>query len=234
MNFSNLNKTALTIALTVGVLSACGGGGDATSPAETTTTPPATTGGTPTPTPEPTPAPTPTSRFDYVPNGSGGNYGLNCVKDNTTGLIWEGKNPANSSLHFVGRTYTHFDSTTALQKRVGASAPVAPTLAEVNAASNSIGLQNATNAEALCGFTNWRMPTVAELSSLQDTTVSAVSGGPAINVTWFAFTLEKNYWASDAWSFADGGWVVGFQSGGGVGGNGRSSAISQGVRLVRN
>ncbi len=194
-----------TIGLATVLLTACGGSGDATAPTETPTptpTPAVTPEPTPMPpatgTPAPTPAAEPTTGYGFVPDGSGGNYGLNCVKDYATGLIWEGKNPANSSLHFVGRTYTNFDSTGALQKKVDTAAPVAPTPTEINAATNSIGLKNATNAEALCGFTDWRLPTVAELYTLGDTSLSSVDGGLAIDRTWFATTNAGFYWSSDS------------------------------------
>jgi hypothetical protein len=192
-----------TLGFAAVLLTACGGGGDATTPTESPTPTPTPVGtpepsSTPTGTPAPIPAAEPTTGYGFVPNGSGGNYGLNCVKDYATGLIWEGKNPANSSLHFVGRTYTNFDSTTASQKQVGTASPVAPTATEVNAATNSVGLKNATNTEALCGFTDWRLPTVAELYTLGDTSLSSADGGLAIDRTWFGTTNSGSYWSSDS------------------------------------
>ena len=172
----------------VASLVACGGGGDASNPTNLTPialqTPPA-----PTPIFEPTPALP--SHYHYVPNGSGGNYGLNCVYDSNTGLIWEGKNPNPSSLNYVGRRYTNLDSITAHQISVHASTPAVPTPDEVNAATNSIGFQNRMNKAAFCGFTNWRLPSSAELNSLKESTPVRV---PKINLTWFPYTPYGWYW----------------------------------------
>lgn len=141
-------------------LSACGGGGDTTAPAETTTG--GTTGATT--------SSEPTTGYGYVTNPAGGNFGTQCAKDFATGLIWEGKNPDPSHPQSVGRAFTNFDSTTTLQILV--EIPGRPTLylapsnADINATSNSIGYKNTINASALCGFTDWRLPTRNELIAL--------------------------------------------------------------------
>ena len=156
---------------------ACSGGGDATAPTETPTpapTPAVTPAPEPTPTPAPTPTPTPitepTTGYGYVTNPAGGNYGTQCAKDYATGLIWEGKNPNPAHPQGIGRTYTNFDSTTALQVEFEIagrpSVYAAPTTSQINAASNSIGYQNTINASALCGYTDWRLPTSNELVAL--------------------------------------------------------------------
>ena len=109
-------QTAISLTLAV-LLTACSGGGDATAPTETPTPTPAPAASPePTPTPAPAPVPTPSSGFGLVPNASGGSYPqTDCVRDYSTGLTWEAKHPANSSLHYVGRTYTNLDSTLKLQ-----------------------------------------------------------------------------------------------------------------------
>jgi Protein of unknown function (DUF1566) len=188
-------RKSLLAALTTMTLAACGGGGDATAPDETPTPTPTPAG---TPAPTPTPTPEPTTGYGFVPNGSGGNYGLNCVKDYATGLTWEGKNPNPSVLTYAGREFTNYDNTGSLQKPDrGTGTGTAPSNAEINAITNTIGYKNAVNAIALCGYSDWRLPTKAELLSLVDTSVPSESGPPRINSTWFPYTSHLLYWTSE-------------------------------------
>lgn len=98
-----------------------------------------------------------------------------CVKDNITGLTWEGK--PTTGLRAAGNTYTnnlgdndHPD---------GVSAYVA-----------------AVNAAGLCGYSNWRLPTLDELLSIVDYGVN--SFGLAIDSAWFPNTqLENSYLTDD-------------------------------------
>ena len=92
-----------------------------------------------------------------------------CVKDNVTGLIWEGK-PA-SGTRSASLTYTNYGD-----GRAGdASAYVV-----------------AVNAQGLCGYTDWRLPTVDELETLVD----AGRTNPSINTTWFPNTGGVVYWTA--------------------------------------
>ena len=114
-----------------------------------------------------------------------------CVKDNITGLLWEGKNPSGSSSRLGSSTYTNYDSTTSAQKWNG-SAYVNPTSSEINASTNSIGYVNSVNAgTGLCGYTDWRLPTQEELQGL------VLSGtSPTIDAEWFPNTQAAPYWSS--------------------------------------
>jgi Protein of unknown function (DUF1566) len=96
----------------------------------------------------------------------GSNDLTQCVFDSATGLTWEGK-PV-SGFRANTNTFTNYDDTTKLQKGSPGtpSSLMMPTLAEVNAATNSIGYVAAVNASALCGYTNWRMPTKTELLTI--------------------------------------------------------------------
>jgi Protein of unknown function (DUF1566) len=190
-------KNVALLAATTALLVACGGGGDATAPTETPTpagTP--TPGTTPTPAPTPTPAAAPTTGYGYVANGSG-DYGLNCVKDYSTGLIWEGKSPNPSVLTYAGREFTNYDSTTSLQiPNRSTGSGFAPTTADINAITNTVGYKNAVNSIALCGFSDWRLPTKEELLTLVDTSLSSEIGRARINATWFPYTSPLLYWTS--------------------------------------
>jgi hypothetical protein len=244
------HASTLLMALSAACLvAACGGGsGTATdttaasttptpAPATSTTpTPSATPTATPTPGAAPTPAatPTPTSVYRLV-----GSYDkTECVFDSSTGLTWEGK-PA-TGFRANTNTFTNYDNTTTLQIRIpGVTDTFAmPTLAEVNAATNSIGYAAAVNAAALCGYTNWRMPTKAELLTIN----IVANGGLGTNgsgfgldgdvTAWFPNTINGMTWTSTPFQngVEDGANMVSF-GGSGHFGWGRKSPLK--VRLVR-
>ncbi|TDM09677.1 MAG: hypothetical protein C4K60_10725 [Ideonella sp. MAG2] len=112
-----------------------------------------------------------------------------CVKDNVTGLMWEGK--AASGLRAGVNTYTNFGD-----GRVGdASAYLA-----------------AVNAQSLCGFTDWRLPTLDELQSIVD--YGKPFPGPVINTVWFPNTIGAYYWSSSPYVVSESYvWYVDFESG---------------------
>jgi len=131
-----------------------------------------------------------------------------CVKDNTTGLTWEGK--PTSGLRASSDEYTSYNSTTALQNCTGATC-VAPTQSQIDASTNSIGYKNAVNASSLCGYADWRLPTLTELQGLA---LSGV-GSPTIDTTWFPNTQGRGYWTSTpSPSQAGLAWSVNFNDGG--------------------
>lgn len=215
-----------TIGLATVLLTACGGGGDATAPAETPTPIPAPAG---TPAPAPTPAPTPSAEpatgYGYVTNPAGGNYGIQCAKDYATGLIWEGKNPNPAHPQGIGRTYTNYDNTAAAQVRISTPACPSctrqPTAGEVSAATNSLGYRNSINSTALCGFSDWRLPTSDELAAL---------GQISSKLADFPETSSGTYWASSAGNRDDNGVVVRPPA---TDGNKESRGDVFGLRLVR-
>jgi Protein of unknown function (DUF1566) len=118
-----------------------------------------------------------------------------CVRDNSTGLIWQGQTPAGTGLRANDQFKTNYDSTTVLQKG-GVSGPLvptsAPTQAEVDAATNTVGFKNAVNLTNLCGSNEWRIPTLDELL-----TITRISFDPSIDAEWFPNTARYNgYWTS--------------------------------------
>jgi Protein of unknown function (DUF1566) len=235
----NYRKHITAFAATAALVVACGGG-DATAPTETpapTPTPAGTPAPTPTPTPTPaptpTPTPTPTSGFGFVPNGSGGNYGLNCVKDYSTGLTWEGKSPNPSALTYAGREFTNYDSTASLQiPNRSTGSGFAPTTADINAITNTVGYKNAVNSIALCGFSDWRLPTKEELLTLVDTSLPSDIGTARINATWFPYTSPLLYWTSaPSTSRSYQAWYVVFWNGTAM--EGYRDVSSAHIRLVR-
>ena len=121
-----------------------------------------------------------------------------CVIDLQTNKMWEvktsGANGAPQGLRDWMQSYTNYDDITKLQKIVG-STVVAPTVAEISASSNSVGLVNALNglvgSPPLCGSKKWRVPTLAELKILVVGTAA-----PTINTQYFPNTANSNYLTS--------------------------------------
>ena len=137
-------------------------------------------------------------RYSLVNKAVGTYDKLECVNDNSTGLVWEGKTN-NGGARPANDTFTNYDSTTSAQKADGSN----PTQAEIDASTNSIGYVNSTNAgSGLCGFTDWRLPTKDELLGIVDT-----SQTPKIDNAWFTYTSSATYISStpvagdpkDAW-----------------------------------
>lgn len=132
-----------------------------------------------------------------------------CVKDNITGLTWEGK--PTTGLRAASKTYTNFDNTAAAQFWNG-SAYVNLTQAQLDAATNTVGYVNAVNASALCGYTDWRLPTADELQGIVDYGVA--HPGPTVDANWFPNTVGWAYWSSSPYvSLAYAAWYVEFGNG---------------------
>lgn len=120
-----------------------------------------------------------------------------CVRDNATGLIWEGK--TTSGLRAGNEKYNNLDSTSLLQIPANnvPSTPAlparSPTQAEIDAPGNSIGYKNNVNAIALCGSKAWRMPTKDELLGIRVTGTST-----RIDLDWFPNTSLDGYYATSS------------------------------------
>jgi hypothetical protein len=101
-----------------------------------------------------------------------GTYPLSdCVRDNVTGLIWEGK-PLQGP-RAVGNRYTN----------LGNNAP--------NDASTYV---KEVNASRLCGFDDWRLPTLNELYGIVHL---GKQFPPYIDQGWFEEVAAAQHWASD-------------------------------------
>ena len=118
-----------------------------------------------------------------------------CVRDNATGLVWEGKTV--TGIRAGTNLYTNFNN-------------YYGTAAQIASSNNAQGYINAVNAMALCGYTNWRLPTKDELAGITDSNYY-----PSINTTWFPNTQDIMYWASNPFNgFNNVSWGVGFNFGG--------------------
>ena len=168
--------------------------------------------------------------YGYVANASDGLYDkTECVQDNNTGLVWEGKTASPATSRLGTSTYTNYDSTGRAQKPIapGSTTYVNPTQGEINASTNSIGYVNSVNAIGLCGYNDWRMPTQNELEG-----ILASGGNPRIDTAWFPNTQADNYWTSTTTGgINEQTWVVIFQPGTGRTFGPRNFTLA--VRLVR-
>ena len=110
--------------------------------------------------------------YSLVSNLIGGNYDkTECVKDNITGLMWEGKPDSGtrgSPAHDLNKTYTNYQIGYGYGDVDinGNSTGKQATITQVNDPSNAQGYVNAVNATGLCGYKDWRLPTRTELLSL--------------------------------------------------------------------
>ena len=129
-----------------------------------------------------------------------------CVMDNLTGLVWEGKTALGD------RASTNSYSNYGDSRSADASAYVA-----------------AVNAAKLCGYSNWRLPTSEELHALVD--YSVVNPDPNLDMTWFPNGLGAPYWTASAYLGSTAkAWSVNFANGY-VSSSARSAKLP--VRLVR-
>jgi len=178
--------------------------------------------------------------FDYTKVGNNGSdlaaaaaLGVNpadwaCTRDNVTGLTWEVKTATNTDLRFSGHTYTWY-STDATTNGGSAGVTGANTCNATLPGNlcNTQALVTAVNSAALCGASDWRLPTRRELFTLVHLGVS----NPSIDPTYFSNTPASGFWSASSYvPSPTGAWDVGFFDGFTFGnGKGNNSY----VRLVR-
>jgi hypothetical protein len=122
-----------------------------------------------------------------------------CVKDTVTGLIWEGKMP--SGMRAGSNTYTNYDN----NDNGGSDS-------NITASTNSVDYVSYVNGQKICGFSDWRLPTLDELLTLVD--YSKGDPGPSINTTWFPNTNPDYYWSSTVYvDSPKGAWDISFTDG---------------------
>lgn len=90
----------------------------------------------------------------------------NCVRDNITGLVWQVKSPQNTSdIHSAGQRLSWFSE----GDNGGFEGTLTPSSGSCNLASGNCNTQDykqEVNAQGLCGFFDWRIPSPDELMSL--------------------------------------------------------------------
>jgi Protein of unknown function (DUF1566) len=135
------------------------------------------------------------ARFSKVPKVSGGFYDVTeCVKDNVTGLIWEGKTA--SGQRSLSNLLTNYDDIAVPQIWINNTSPsLIPIVAQVNSSNNSVGYRNAIRSTALCGYSDWRIPTQSELWVLYREGIVSL---PIVNQSYWFPNSAYTYWTSTA------------------------------------
>ncbi len=128
-----------------------------------------------------------------------------CVRDEVTGLVWENK--TESGLHDKDNTYTWYQTDTG--NNAGFAGKADGGACDGSTCDTQAYVQ-AVNAQALCGFEDWRMPNVEELAGL-----AALDGKkPAIDGGFFANSVGGMYWSNNPYApSGDYAWSVDFGQG---------------------
>ena len=129
-----------------------------------------------------------------------------CVKDNLSGLVWEGKPTAGERAS--GNNYSNYGD---------------------SSSADASGYVTVVNTAKLCGYSNWRLPTSEELQALVD--YSVVNPDPSVDATWLPNTVASPYWTATPYLGSSAkAWSVNFANGY-VSSSARSGKLP--VRLVR-
>ena len=134
-----------------------------------------------------------------------------CVRDNRTGLVWEVKTD-DGDLHDQAWTFSWYSSDTTLNKGVpGTSAGGA---CGTNGRCDTEKYIEDSNIEGLCGFNDWRLPTLDELKTLVPPDVIPDQENPTIDTTYFPNTPPAHYWTSySSPESRRGVWFISFRNG---------------------
>lgn len=112
-----------------------------------------------------------------------------CVRDNVTGLMWEVKT-IDGGLRDQNNTYTWYNP----DADENAGAPGRADGGECTGSScDTRSYVRAVNQEGLCGYSDWRMPTRAELRSIVDYQATF----PAIPIDAFPNTVATSFWSAE-------------------------------------
>ena len=141
-----------------------------------------------------------------------------CTRDNITGLTWEVKTATVTDLRYTGNTYAWYNPDGSTNG--GNAGSTGTNTCRGTLPGNLCNTQAyaaAVNATALCTYTDWRLPSMRELRSLNHFGRSA----PSVDTTYFPNTRTYGHWSSThfAVDYATTAWVVGSNVGGTFDGN---------------
>lgn len=114
-----------------------------------------------------------------------------CVKDNVTGLVWEVKESDANHRRYGGHTYRWLldgDEYTGAFPDMSTSGTCDLDSCDTQSFVNSV------NQDSLCGFSDWRMPSVAELSSL----VVLSNVLPAVDTDYFPNIQDPRFFTNQS------------------------------------
>ena len=150
-----------------------------------------------------------------------------CTRDNVTGLFWEVKLDDALQMRHQSHTYTWYDpaSPDGNSGAVGTTGTCNATLG-LNAC-NTANYVTAVNAAQLCGYSDWRMPTLKELEGIAD----QGRFSPAIDPDYFPNTSALQFWSGSPYVLnSSQAWLILFNYGYA---NQGSRSLAFRVRLVR-
>ncbi len=137
-----------------------------------------------------------------------------CVLDEVTGLYWEVKTQDTNDVRFYDFDYSWYNSSGV---NVGGDSGAENGGSCVDSTNcDTEKYVAAVNAAGLCGFNDWRLPTIDQMYSLVITTASA-SSGYGLDINYFpdnfnvngSFNVGYTYWtASPTVTSTDSAWQV--------------------------
>lgn len=154
-----------------------------------------------------------------------------CTRDDNTGLVWEIKT-ADKGLRDKDNQYSWYNPDPSANGGGAGLEDGAKGLCTGNINCDSNAYVKAVNAQTLCGFSDWRVPSYRELASI-------IKAGtfPAIDVNYFPNSTDADNDAFRTWSsttdsaYPDKAWYLYF--GNGTASLVKSSGATMRLRLVR-
>lgn len=129
--------------------------------------------------------------------------GWACVLDKTTGLLWEAKVPGdgikgNAGLHDADDVFTWYNTDSTANggslgnwNQEGADC-AGYTQGAPETFCNTQALVERINASRLCSYSDWRLPTLRELTGI----VNFGRDQPALDLAYFGNLISWDYWSS--------------------------------------
>ncbi|MDG9949783.1 DUF1566 domain-containing protein [Acinetobacter ursingii] len=114
-----------------------------------------------------------------------------CIRDQVTGLVWEQKT-ADGKLRDKDWRYAWFNADAKTNDGQAGSQASASTCGNTLASCNTTAYIEALNKNKYCGYSDWRLPTRAELANLVDYSTSQ----PALNAVFINTPFTDAYWSS--------------------------------------